>query len=80
MDIEKYNKQYNNLEIIYNDTFHDRYYILDRKKVYHCGTSINRIGKKTFSINYISDDQMIKSLVNVIETLIEVIICQKNQK
>lgn len=72
MDIENYNKQYNNLKIIYNDTFHDRYFILDRKKVYHCGTSINRIGKRTFSVNYISDDQMINSLVNIIEKLIEV--------
>ena len=43
MDIEKYNKQYSNLKIIYNDTFHDRYFILDNSIVYHCGTSLNRI-------------------------------------
>ena len=30
-DIEKYNKQYDNLKVIYNDTFHDRYFILDIK-------------------------------------------------
>lgn len=28
-DIMKYNKQYHNLKVIYNNTFHDRYFILD---------------------------------------------------
>ena len=42
-DIEKYNKQYKNLKVIYNNTFHDRYFVLDEEVVYHCGTSINRI-------------------------------------
>ena len=27
-DIEKYNKQYHNLKVIYDNTFHDRYFIL----------------------------------------------------
>jgi len=46
LDIEKYNKQYNNLKIIYNYTFHDRYFIIDKKILYHCGASINHIGSK----------------------------------
>ena len=33
--IKKYNKQYNNIEIIYNDSFHDRFIIIDRKILYH---------------------------------------------
>ena len=49
-DIEKYNEQYHNLTIYYNDSFHDRYFIIDNKVFYHCGASINRIGYKTFSI------------------------------
>ena len=65
-DIETYNKQYNNLKVIYNNTFHDRYFILDKKIVYHCGTSINRIGYKTFSINLISDKDIINTLLNKI--------------
>lgn len=68
-DIEKYNEQYNNLKVIYNDTFHDRYFILDKKIVYHSGTSINRIGTKTFSINRIEDkvvkDNLIKNIYNI---------------
>ena len=32
-DIEKYNKQYHNLRVIYDNTFHDRYFILDNNVV-----------------------------------------------
>ena len=35
IDIDKYHKQYTNLEVIYNDTFHDRYLILDNQIIYH---------------------------------------------
>ena len=70
-DIEKYNKQYNNLNVIYNSTFHDRYFIVDNKIIYHCGASINRIGYKTFSINIISDKEIIDLLINKISKLIE---------
>ena len=57
LDIDKYNKQYHNLRIIYNDSFHDRYFIIDRNIIYHCGTStsINHAGSKTFSINILED-------------------------
>lgn len=67
-DIYKYNKQYNNLSITYDNSFHDRYFILDGKTVYHCGTSLNYIGLKTFSINKIEDEIVInlilKSIMN----------------
>jgi len=69
-DIEKYNEQYNNLKVIYNDTFHDRYFILDKSKVYHSGTSLNRIGTKTFSINKIEDSLVINNLINNVYKLI----------
>ena len=65
-DIEKYNKQYNNLKVIYDNTYHDRYFIIDNKEIYHCGTSINRIGYKTFSITLMNDeDSYIKIIDNV---------------
>ena len=69
--IEKYNEQYNNLKVIYDNTFHDRYFIIDNKTVYHCGTSINRIGYKTFSINSIDDKEVIYPLINKIKKLIQ---------
>ena len=69
-DIEKYNKQYNNLKVIFNNTFHDRYFILDQTQVYHCGTSINRIGYKTFSITLLSDEEICKALIDRVTNLI----------
>ncbi len=69
-DITKYNKQYHNLKIVFNNDFHDRYFILDEFIVYHCGTSINRIGYKTFSINLIGDKEVCKLLINKINKLI----------
>ncbi len=69
-DINKYNKQYHNLKVVYNNTFHDRYFILDDMIVYHCGTSINRIGYKTFCINLICDEMVCKVLIDSIIPLI----------
>ena len=70
-DIEKYNKQYNNLTVIYNDDFHDRYFIIDRNKTYHCGASINYAGSKTFSINELEDEVVKDSLINKIKHIIK---------
>jgi len=66
-DISKYNKQYNNLKVIYDNSFHDRYFILDKEVVYHCGASINRIGYKTFSITQVSDEEVCKVLINKVD-------------
>jgi hypothetical protein len=60
MDIDKYNMEYSNLEVRYNNTYHDRYIIIDRKIIYHLGASINHAGSKTFSIN-ILEDEVIKN-------------------
>ena len=70
-DISKYQKQYNNLKVIYDSTFHDRYFIIDDLQVYHCGTSINRIGYKTFSINLISDKEVYNSLINKVHIILD---------
>jgi len=68
-DITRYNKQYNNLKVIYDNTFHDRYFIIDDKIVYHCGTSINRIGYKTFSINLVGDQDICNILIKKVNKL-----------
>ena len=69
-DVFKYNKQYNNLKVIYDNSFHDRFFILDGKTVYHCGASINRIGYKTFSITLIGDMDVCKILINRVKQII----------
>ena len=68
-DITRYNKQYYNLTVKYDSTFHDRYFILDNATVYHCGASINRIGYKTFSITLISDKTIIDALLNRVKQI-----------
>ena len=69
-DINRYKEQYHNLKVIYNNSFHDRYFILDKSIVYHCGASINRIGYKTFSINLINDEEVYNLLINKINNII----------
>ena len=68
-DILKYQEQYDNLHLIYDSTFHDRYIILDKKVFYHCGASLNHAGSKTFSINTLEDEMVQKLLINKIVEL-----------
>ena len=70
LDIDKYNSEYHNLKIIYNDSFHDRYIIIDNSIIYHLGASINHAGKRTFSINTLSDKLVINVLLNEIKKII----------
>ena len=71
LDISKYKEEYDNFDIIYDDTFHDRYFILDKDIIYHCGTSINHAGSKTFSINKLEDKVIKESLLNRINEVIK---------
>ncbi len=66
LDIDKYNYEYNNLTIKYNDSFHDRFIILDKKIMYHLGTSLNNAGTKVFAINKIEDEMIISMVLNKI--------------
>ena len=67
-EIDKFNKQYNKLKVIKSNNFHDRYFILDRKEIYHIGTSINHMGNKVFSINLLEDDLIKNNLIKYIDT------------
>jgi len=67
LDITKYNSQYHNLKVVYNDTFHDRYFILDKEKIYHSGASINHAGLRTFSINIMEDDIVKEILIENVD-------------
>ena len=63
LDIEKYNSQYNNLEIKQSTKFHDRFLILD-DEAYHLGASLKDLGKKIFAFNKIDKNLLEKSLRN----------------
>ena len=71
IEIEKYNKEYNNLKVIRNNSFHDRYFILDRKKIYLLGSSINNIGNKTSMIIKLEDEIIITTLLKNVEEIIK---------
>ena len=60
--IDKYQKQYNNLTIIQNDNFHDRFIIIDKNKGYHLGSSIKDIGNKISYIDAIDEKWIIELL------------------
>ena len=64
LDINNYMKQYSNLEVRYSNSYHDRFFIVDRKIVYHCGASINHAGAKVFAINNIEEISLIKTIIN----------------
>ena len=69
-DMVNYNKQYNNLKVYYNDDFHDRYFIIDKTTIYHCGALINYAGNKIFSINLLEDEIVKNSLINKINSIV----------
>lgn len=61
---KKYLRQYKNVLFIKNDSYHDRFIIIDRKKVFHCGASFKDLGNKCFGINEIENKIEIDKLVN----------------
>ena len=61
-DLKKFNEQYQTLEIKYSATYRDRFIIIDKKIHYHCGASFKDLGKKTFTINRIQNDEFINYL------------------
>ena len=65
--IKKYQKQYNNIEIINKDNFHDRFIIIDNSILYHSGASFKDLGKKCFSINKIEDKEYLERIINKIK-------------
>lgn len=62
----KYEKQYLNISFINNKSFHDRFIIIDRNKLYSCGASFKDIGKKCFAINEFSDKEYLNKLLNIL--------------
>ena len=67
---EKYEKQYNNLEIINTHIFHDRFIIIDNKELYHSGASFKDLGKKCFAITKIEDNSILKELLNKLKKIL----------
>ena len=62
----KYLKQYNNITFSNNDTFHDRFIIIDNNILFTCGASFKDLGKKWFCLSRIEDKEILNSLLKKI--------------
>ena len=64
--VKKYKSEYFNIEFKNIDIFHDRFIIIDRKKLYSCGASFKDLGKKCFAVNEMKSEELISNLLNKI--------------
>ena len=64
IDYEKYKEQYDNVILVVNNSFHDRFIILDKKVLYHFGASFKDLGKKCFAITKIESKELLDSLLD----------------
>jgi hypothetical protein len=51
LDFQKYQTQYQNIELFEFKNSHDRFLIIDKKEVYHLGASLKDLGKKWFAFS-----------------------------
>lgn len=63
IDLNKFNLQYNDLTLIENNKFHDRFLIIDNMFIYHIGASLKDAGKKCFAINKINDEKILNAIL-----------------
>ena len=68
IDLEKYNKQYNNIKVKISNKYHDRFIILDYKILYHCGASFKDLGKKCFCISKIENNNILRNLIKTVNS------------
>ncbi len=67
IDLVKYKKQYNNLKVIINKFFHDRFIIIDKEILYHLGSSLNSIRYKCFAISKIDENDILIKIIKKLE-------------
>ncbi len=67
-DIKTFNAQYPELSVRYNESFHDRFLIVDDKELYLIGASLKDLGKKCFAFTKLdsADIRRIKKSVFVV--------------
>ena len=62
IDIEIFTEQFGDLFIEMDDSYHDRYLIIDNELFYHIGGSVNYLGKRVSQITLIEDEFITKAL------------------
>jgi hypothetical protein len=61
LDLNKHNSQYPEIKVLKFTEAHDRFLILDAKKMYHFGASLKDLGKKWFAFSKM--DSMVNSML-----------------
>lgn len=66
LDLDKFNGQYEPIEVKVFSKSHDRFFILDNETVFHIGASLKDLGKKWFAFSKIELDatEMIDKIHN----------------
>ena len=57
-DVKTFNAQYPKLAVRYNESFHDRFLIIDDKGLYLIGASLKDLGKKCFGFTKMDADEI----------------------
>ncbi|MFH2143111.1 MAG: hypothetical protein ABIJ97_11850 [Bacteroidota bacterium] len=68
--IELAERQYGKLNIIYNDSFHDRFVLIDKVDIYHFGASLKDAGKKGFMYSLIQEESLKLALLDQLNKII----------
>lgn len=63
---KKYENQYKNINFLYNDSFHDRFIVLDRRNLYSSGASFKDVGKKCFAINEYDNKEFLLQILKLL--------------
>ena len=63
---KKYESQYSNVTFMNNNTFHDRFVIIDRKELYNSGASFKDLENKCFALNKIEDKKILNNIIRKI--------------
>ena len=58
LDLQKFNQQYEPIEIIEFPDSHDRFLIIDEKEIYHFGASLKDFGKKWFAFSKFDNEAL----------------------
>lgn len=64
-DIQKFNAQYPPLILNYTTKMHDRFLIIDKKILYHIGSSLKDLGKKCFAFEILNSSFIPNILTNL---------------
>jgi len=71
---KRYESQYKNVKVLFNDDYHDRFIVIDNKRLYVSGASFKDMGKGCFALYEITTDDVKKHFIGELNKKISNII------